>query len=178
MDDNDQSAPRPLFTFGPGMRAMLLLALYFSCTGIFLLFSSSDKLGWLMAGPGSDYGVGYAWLSNSIFSIFIFGVPALVYANIFPLERFGFFRIQERVSPLLLIFGALAMIVLVPGIDQVATWISQAFTNPEWKTLQDNIQKQNQWLLQMPTFGDLLLCLLAMILFPPIILFLPQYFGL
>ncbi len=102
-----------------------------------------------MAGPDSDYQVAYAWLANAIYSVFIFGGPALIYANIFPQERFAFFRINKPVAPLILVFGALSMIFLIPGIDQVATWISQAFTNPDWKALQESIQKQDKWLLQM-----------------------------
>lgn len=168
LDDNEQSPRKPVFVFGTGMRAMLLLAMYFSCAGFFIMLSSSSKLAWLAAGSDSGYPVFYSWIGNSIFSIFIFAVPALVYANIFPQERFGFFRINKPVAPRILLFGALAMIVLIPGIDQVATWISQAFTNPEWVEMQDNIQKTNKWALQMSGFGDLMFCLFANAMIPAI----------
>ncbi|HET6991469.1 MAG TPA: type II CAAX endopeptidase family protein [Bacteroidia bacterium] len=168
MEENDQPAPRPFMNFGPGMRAILLLALYFSCVGIYTMLARSSSLAWLDAGPDSGYSLTYAMLGLAIGSVLFFAVPAIIYANVFPQERFAFFRLNKPVLPGALIFGALAMIVLIPGIDQVATWISQSITDPDLQSFEEAVQKQNDWFLQMPAFGDLMLCLLVNALIPAV----------
>jgi membrane protease YdiL (CAAX protease family) len=168
LEENDQPAPRPMMNFGPGMRAMLLLALYFSCVGIYTMLSHSSSLAWLSADQDSGYSLNYAMLGLAIASVLFFAVPAIIYANVFPAERFAYFRLNKPVAPLVLLFGALAMIVLIPGIDQIATWISQSITYPDLLSFEDAVQKQNDWFLQMPGFPDLLLCLLVNALLPAI----------
>lgn len=157
-----------MMNFGPGMRAMLLLALYFSCVGIYTMLSHSSSMAWLAADQDSGYSLNYAMLGLAIGSVLFFAVPAIIYANVFPPERFAFFRLNKPVAPLVLLTGALAMIVLIPGIDQVATWISQSITDSDLRSFEDAVQKQNDWFLQMPGFPDMLLCLLVNALVPAI----------
>lgn len=154
--------------FGPGMRAMLLFALYFSCIGILMMLSGSPAMAWLSPGPDTGYSLHMAWFAIALQSVFIFAVPAVIYANVFPQERFRFFRFDKPVSPLLVLFGMLAMIILIPGIDQVATWISNSITNPEWRTFEDSMKERDVWFTRMPGVGDLLLCILANALVPAV----------
>lgn len=71
------------------------------------------------------------------------------------------------------------MLVLIPGFDQVAQWISTLITDPNWKAFEETSQKQNEWFLQMSNMPDLLLCILVNALVPAVCeeLFLEQEFS-
>ena len=161
MEDNDKPTAKQFMSFGPGMRVFLLLGLYYSFVGIILLLAGMPQLAWLIAGSESGYANEYSWLSALIQSILIFAIPAIVYANTFPHERFAFFRLNKPVAVSVLILGALAMLVLIPGFDQAAQWISTLITDPNWKAFEETSQKQNEWFLQMSNMPDLLLCILV-----------------
>lgn len=60
------------------------------------------------------------------------------------------------------------MLVLIPGFDQVAQWISTLITDPNWKAFEETSQKQNEWFLQMSNMPDLLLCILVNALVPAV----------
>ncbi len=167
LDDSDQPV-KPLFTFGPGMRAMLLVALVFSCVGIYEMISKAQQLSWLSPSPENGDTPQTAWIAAIIRSIFIFGVPALIYANVFPQDRFGYFRLNVPVSGMKILIGAFLMIFLLPAINQGVTWVNNAITNQELRTFEDEMAKLDAWFIQMPTFGGFLFCLLANALVPAI----------
>jgi membrane protease YdiL (CAAX protease family) len=143
------------------MRAMLLVSLSFSCILIYQMMAKSSKLGWLM--PSAEHGdtAQTAWLVAILISVFVFAIPALVYANVFPQERFSYFRINRRVSPVAVLLGIIVMILLIFPMDQAAQWIQNSITNKELKDLVDAMDKDAAWTFQMPTFGSFLFCLFA-----------------
>jgi membrane protease YdiL (CAAX protease family) len=150
------------------MRAMLLVALCFSCIGIYDMFSKWSQLSWLSPSPDSGVPVEKAWLASILQSIFTFAVPALIYANVFPAERFGFFRLNRPAGGMKILFGVLTMILFLPVINQGATWLDNAITNVDLRQFEDELTKINNWLFQMPTFGSFLFCLFANALVPAV----------
>ena len=148
-------------TFRPGMKIWLLIALNFACAGILQLFARSSAFAWMTAGPDDGYPVNYSRIAAAIYSILAFAVPVIVFANVFPPERFKWFKIHVKVHFLTIIFGILAMTSAILGFDQIMAWFSNLITDPALKELQDMGDKGTLWLLQMPTVGDLLVCLLA-----------------
>ncbi|MEO5643947.1 MAG: type II CAAX endopeptidase family protein [Bacteroidia bacterium] len=159
MDDSNQPA-RPLFTFGPGMRVMLLVALCFACMGIYELFAFA------MPDLVSNLSANHPDLLGVFQNILIFALPAIVYVNVFPLERFGYLRLNKSVSPVTVLFGVIGLVVLIPAMDFGAMAIRQSITNPELITFIETLEKSNDAAYQMPTFGSFLACLLFNALVP------------
>lgn len=157
MDDSDQPA-RPLFTFGPGMRAMLLVALCFSCMGIY------EGLAYLAPSQMSNLTLNHPDLLNVLQSILIFALPALIYVNVFPMERFGYLRLNVPVRANTVLFGIAGLVVLIPAMDFGIVAIRNSITNPELLTFIETLEKAS--VLPMPTFGSFLFCLLANALVP------------
>ena len=150
-----------MMTFRPGMKVWLLVALYMACGGILQLASRSSALAWMSAGPDDGYPAFYGRIAWAIYTIVTCALPVIVFANVFPPERFAWFRIGVKVHPRIVVVGILAMISASLGFDQISDWISHAITDPSLKELQDLGTKDSQWVLQMPTVGDLLFCLFA-----------------
>lgn len=150
------------------MKIWLLIALNFACAGILQLMSSSGSFVWLSAGPDDGYPVYFGWLSIAISSIIVFALPAIVYANVFPPERFKWFKVGVKVHPMSLVYGMLAMLCAVLAFDLIANWLSDLITDPALKDLQELSDKNMVWLMQMPTVGDLLACLFVSAFLPAI----------
>lgn len=159
MDDSEQPV-RPFFTFGPRMRAMLLVSLSFSCILIYQMMSKSNHLAWLHPSQERGDTPQTVWLVNILATFFVFALPALVYANVFPMERFSYFRINRRVSPVAVLLGIMVMILIILPISEGAELIKNSISNKELKDYVDAITKEN-WSDQMPTFGSFLFCLFA-----------------
>jgi membrane protease YdiL (CAAX protease family) len=158
-------------TFGPGMRAMLLVALCFSGIGIyeFLEFlAKRNELTWFP--PSMDAGMPayYVWISRIIFSVLVFAAPAIVYANVFPAERFKFFRLEKKVPVAQLLLGTVAMIFLFPVLYQVGAWIDNSITDPQILKYKEEVNKISAWAVQMPNVGSLLFCLFANAFIPAV----------
>lgn len=168
MEENERPAFRPFANFGPGMRLWLLFSLYFACGGVLQLIGSSQAMAWMSAGPDAGYPVNYTRLAEAIAGIVLFGIPAIVYANVFPPERFRWLRLHVPVKPIMLVLGALLMIAVIPGVDMIYEWGKTLIKDPALKTLQETVEKSSNWMTNMPGIGDLFICLLANALLPAI----------
>lgn len=161
MDDSDQPSPSPMLSFGPGMRTMLLVSLSFACILILQMFAKWETLSWLSPSIDNGYPVYYTWIAYMVYSIFVFAVPALIYANVFPMERFGYFRLGNKVSPLVVVYGVLVMLLLFPVFNEILERINNSLTNQELIDFRDENAKLNAWAYQMPGFGNFIFCLFA-----------------
>lgn len=168
LEDKDPQPPRFYPMLGPGMRVWLLVALYFACSGLLMVLARSNALAWLSAGPDSGYPVDYARWAYAISGILTFAVPAVVFANVFPMERFGWFRLNVKVKPLALVFGVLAMIAFIPAANWLYTLILSSVTDPALKEYQEAVKTGSLWLEQMPGIPDLLVLLLTSALVPAV----------
>lgn len=168
MEENDPQPPRFYPMLGPGMRVWLLVALYFACMGLLMVLARSNTFAWLSAGPDDGYPVDYSRWANALSGILVFAVPAVVFANVFPMERFGWFRLNVKIKPLALVFGVLAMIAFIPVADWLYTLILSHVTDPALKEYQEAMQKTSQWSDQMPALRDLFIMLLTSALVPAI----------
>ncbi len=148
MDDSDQPA-RPLFTFGPGMRAMLLVALCFACMGIY------EGLKYLMPLQVNNLILHNPGMFIVLYDLLIFALPAVIFVNVFPLERFHYFRLKNPVSWLTVLFGALGLVLLIPGIQYGMAVIESNITNPELLDYLKALREETSF-SQMPTFGSFL----------------------
>lgn len=149
---------------------MLLVALSFACMGIYEWISKSGQLSWLSPSIDDGYPPHFVWIVNVIYSVLIFAVPAFIYTNAFPLERFAYFRLNTKIPKANLLFGAVAMILLFPLFNEIVTIIksSVTITNQEFLDLIKENDKIEAWAIQMPGIGSLFLCLLANALVPAI----------
>lgn len=152
--------------FGPGMRIWLLIALNFACMGIYTLVSRADSLSWLTAGADDNYPPYVGRIAMAIYTILLYGVPAIVLANVFPPERFGWFRLNRKVSPMLVLLGVLAIILASPGFGQIQVWVANSLKDPQLLEYEKLVQKENDWALTLPTIGDLFGCLALNALVP------------
>jgi membrane protease YdiL (CAAX protease family) len=168
VEENEQNKVRPVFTFGPGMRLWLLVALNFACVGLFQMMSSSSSLAWMNAGPEDGYPVSYARIAIALTGILFFAVPAIVYANVFPPDRFAFFRTSVRVSPLILLLAGISMVLILPGFDMMYEVIHRSISDPGLKAMQDVGERSAMWVENMPSTGDLFACILVSALVPAV----------
>jgi membrane protease YdiL (CAAX protease family) len=150
LDDSDQPA-RPLFTFGAGMRAMLLVALCFGCIGILTLLNNvfPQQIASLTTQSPEIYSVLQALL--------IFVLPTIIYVNVFPLERFGYFRLHKPVPALTVLIGAIGLVLLLPVYFIGIEAIENSITDPELIKFIESLKVATA----MPTVGSFLLCLLV-----------------
>jgi membrane protease YdiL (CAAX protease family) len=154
VDDSDQPV-RPFLTFGPIMRALLLVSLCFACIGIYGL------LGFLMPVQMSKLSAEHPDFLGILQGLLIFALPAIIYVNVFPAERFGYFRLNKRVALLTVLFATAGLVVLIPAMDFGMVVIRQSITNPELITYIETLEKSSADMLQMQTFGSFLFCLFA-----------------
>ena len=113
------------------MRTMLLVSLSFSCMLVYEMLAKSNRLAWLSPAPENGDTVYSAWMVLILRSVFFFAIPALIYANVFPMERFGYFRLNKPVSGTKVLLGVLLMLFLFPVLSQIAGWIKDSVTNQE-----------------------------------------------
>lgn len=150
------------------MRLWLLITLYFSCIGIYSLLSKSDAMAWLEAGPEDGYPPHMGKLALLVGGLLVYAVPALVYANVFPAERFRWFRLDRKVAPAAVLWGVLAIVSLIFGIDLLVRWISGMATNPAVQDIEKIVNEHSNWLMQMPDIGSLLFTLLVSAVVPAV----------
>lgn len=150
----------------PSMRVWLLIALNFGCTGIFLLLSRISALDWLGSSAESGYASWYGKLSTGLFTLLVFGVPMVIFANTIAEERFGVFRLDRKVKPGILIMGVVAMITSVFFIDFLYSLNKLYFSDPASLEAMKAMDANSAWLLEMNDIGSLLLCLLMQALVP------------
>lgn len=150
----------------PSMRVWLLIALNFGCTGIFLLLSRISALDWLGSSAESGYASWYGKLSAGLFTLLVFGVPMVIFANTIAEERFGVFRLDRKVKPGILIMGVVAMITSVFFIDFLYSINKLYFSDPASLEAMKAMDANSAWLLEMNDIGSLLLCLLMQALVP------------
>lgn len=150
----------------PSMRVWLLIALNFGCTGIFLLLSRISALDWLGSSADSGYASWYGKLSTGLFTLLVFGVPMVIFANAIAEERFGIFRLDRKVKPGVLIMGVVAMVTSVFFIDFLYSINKLYFSDPASLEAMKAMDANSAWLLEMNDIGSLLLCLLMQALVP------------
>jgi hypothetical protein len=167
LEESDES-PRPFLVFGPGMRAMLMIAMSFAFILALGQFSHVNGFEWLSPSDEKGNSPEDLWLINILSSVLVFGVPAFVYANIFPMERFGYFRLNKKVNFLTVILGTLALVLLIPAFDVIVTQIENSISNPDLVDFKNQSDKIDAWAMQMPGIGSLLFCLFANALIPAV----------
>lgn len=151
------------------MQLWLIFALYFACVGLLTVLANSSSLGWLSAGPTEGYSVDSVRWGYALGGLIVFALPAIVFANVFPPERFGFFRLDVKVKPSMLLLGALLMIVSILVIDQLDEWGKMLIKDPELLKMEEESSKTNAWFLSMPSAKDLFTCLLTSALAPALV---------
>ncbi len=153
----------------PSMRVWLLIALNFGCTGIFVLLSRIPALDWLGSSADSGYASWYGKLSAGLFTILVFGVPMIIFANAIAEERFGMFRLERKVKPGIVIMGIVAMVTSVFFIDFLYSLNKLYFSDPTALEAMKAMDANSAWLLEMNDVGSLLLCLLMQALVPAVV---------
>jgi membrane protease YdiL (CAAX protease family) len=167
VEQNDSPPPiKPLFG-SPGMKLWLLIALNFGCYGVFILLARLDFMSWLAASPETSTSM-MGKLSNGFFTLVIFLVPALVFANAVLPDRFHFYKLHRKVNALPVVLAVVAILSSVFFIDILGTWNANMITDP--KMIADNATSEiyGNWVSQMPGVGDLLVFLFASALIPAI----------
>ncbi|HTL80517.1 MAG TPA: CPBP family intramembrane glutamic endopeptidase [Bacteroidia bacterium] len=147
------------------MRVWLLVSLYFACIGLLTMLARVDSLRWI---GGDDTSVTMGRIALVFQSIILFAIPAVVFANVFPHDRFSFFRLGVKVKWMQFFFGVLAMIVIVPGVDWTYELLRNAMTDPDLKAIQEMGEKSGALLERMPHLGDLFACLFVSALVPAV----------
>lgn len=148
-------------SFRPGFRVWLLVMLNFSIGGVLQLLSGADSMAWLAAGPDDGYPASTGRMAAAVYSLVAFAIPAIVYANVFPYERFRWFRLDRKVKWSQYLLAAVIMISCVFAIDLIYQWSRQMITSPELQELDKVSESYTKWLLHMPGTGDLMICLFA-----------------
>jgi membrane protease YdiL (CAAX protease family) len=137
------------------MRAMLLVALCFACMGIY------DGLNYLLPQQIKNLRVQTPELFVIFYDVLIFALPAVIFVNVFPLERFGYFRINKPVPWLTVLLGALSLVLLIPAHLLGAAAIERSITDPALLAYLEALRKANEGILLMPTIGSFLFWLFA-----------------
>jgi uncharacterized protein len=150
------------------MKLWLLVALYFACQGILTLFARFDAFSWLLASPENGASPMEGRLAQSVFSILLFLVPAIVVVNATVQERFGYLRLDRRVKILPIVLAAVAILTSIFFVDVVYAWSKELITDPALVAEDERSNTYTNWLLSMPTIGDLLVCLLVNALIPAV----------
>ena len=166
MEDQEQPRPQPALFQSPSMQIWLLIALYFACTGVFLLLTRFETLSWLMAEPGSPSWMGKA--SQAIGNIVVFILPVLIFTNAVVPERFHYFRLNKPVRLLPMILGAFALLASVFFIDYIYALNQSLISDPSLLEQEKISNAYSTWIMSMPDVGALLLCLLCNALVPAI----------
>ena len=107
-------------------------------------------------------------LAQSVFSLVLFLVPAVILVNATAPERFGYLRLDRRVRMLPVVLAAIAILSSIFFIDVVYAWSKTLITDPALLAEDARSQTYTTWLLSMPTIGDLLVCLLVNALIPAV----------
>ncbi|HEU4716382.1 MAG TPA: type II CAAX endopeptidase family protein [Bacteroidia bacterium] len=165
MEHDDIPQP-PGARFSPGIKFWLVPSLMFACSGIYTLIASSSKFAWMNAGPDDGYPVAYARWAEVIASVILFAIPAVVYANVFPPERFRWFRLDRKAGIAVTLLAVLSLAIAVVGFDAVYNWIGTQIKDPALKEIQESGEKNTDWILSMPSAGDLFFCLFVGALVP------------
>jgi uncharacterized protein len=168
LEEPDKQPPRPSIFGGPGMRLWLVVALNFACSGVFVMLARTRNFAWMTAGPGDDYPVDYARFALAIYGVLCFAVPAIVFANVFPMERFGWFKLNRKVPFLPVAIGVLAILFAIFGIDYLYEWFISRITDPNLKEFQALNNQANEWMMTMPAPRDLFVLLFTSALVPAI----------
>lgn len=150
------------------MKLWLLVALYFACQGILTLFTRVDAFSWLLASPDNGASPMEGRLAQSVFSLLLFLVPAIVVVNATVPERFTYLRLHRRVRIMPVLLAAVAILTSIFFIDVIYTWSKELITDPALLAEDERSQVYTSWLLSMPTIGDLLVCLLVNALIPAV----------
>lgn len=162
--EQDSQQPRPIF-HSPSMRLWLLIALNFGCYGILILFAGFPSFSWLI--PSMETSTPFvARLSVGFTNLFLFLVPSLIFANAVLPERFGFYKINRDVKPMAVVIGSFAVLASVFFIDVVAQWNASLIHDPELIAEDAKSAAFTNWILQMPEFTDLLVCLVTSAFIP------------
>jgi hypothetical protein len=150
------------------MRAGLLVALYFAFMALLVVLSRSSAMAWLQADSDGDYPVNYARWGAVLIELVLYGMPAIIFANVFPLERFRWFRFGVPVSAKALLAAALGMIAFTFFADWAYTAILSMVSDPQLKEIQESLRKSSEWFQDMQNPGDLALMLFASALVPAV----------
>lgn len=148
------------------MRLWLLIALNFGCMGVLFLLARFDSFSWITAGEDQGASPTTVKISQAIYTLMLFLVPAMIFANaVFP-ERFQYFKLNRQVRIAPMIVGMFAILSSVFFVDVLYGWNKSWITDPSIvQALEENTAATN-WMMQMPGIGDLLLCLLVNALVP------------
>jgi membrane protease YdiL (CAAX protease family) len=150
------------------MRAMMMIAMSFAFLLALGQFSHVNGFEWLSPSEEKGNLPKDLWLINILSSVLVFAVPALVYTNIFPMERFGYFRLNKKVSVVTVLLGTLALVLLIPAFDMIISLIENSISNPDLVDLKNESDKLDAWATQMPGIGSLFFCIFANALVPAI----------
>lgn len=110
-----------------------------------------------------------ARLSVGFTNLFLFLVPALIFANAVLPEKFEFYKLNRTVKPLAILIGSFAVLVSVFFIDVVAQWNASLIHDPELIAEDAKSAAFTNWILQMPGFSDLLVCLVTSAFVPAVV---------
>jgi uncharacterized protein len=156
VNDSFDQNPEPFYMrFGHGFRLWLLIALYIACGMIMIGLSSFESFAFLRTDldeGGSMTMIRLSYIINSL----VFLIPALLFANVFPENRFEWLRVQHRPATRFIF----PLVLVVVG----STFFSELLANMNIALLEGTAlraadvvaEKETQKLLQMPFATDLL----------------------
>lgn len=150
------------------MRLWLLVALNFGCLGILFLFARFDAFSWLNASQASGDSSTTVKFSQAVYTLMLFFVPALIFANAVLPGKLLYYKIHRPVKVVPALLGVFAILAAVFFTDILYTWNKDFITDPELiKELAQN-DVASSYMMQMPGIGDLFLCLLINALIPAV----------
>lgn len=150
------------------MKLWLLIALNFGCLGVLLLLARFEAFSWLMASEANGSSPMTVKISQGVYTLMLFMVPALIFANAVMPEGVRYFKLHRPVPIVPMILGVAGILVSVFFIDLLYTWNQSLVTDPQsLSDLEENRIAVN-YMMQMPALGDLLVALLANALIPAV----------
>lgn len=150
------------------MQIWMLIALFLGCMGIFTVISGASSLSWLRADNTSGIPVDYARWAQAIYTLLLFGLPAIIYANVFPMERFRWFRLYVPVKPAALVFAILSLVLFTPVVGWIASLLQEMITDQGYKDYVKESNANENWVMSMPSMRDLLLLLFSSAFIPAV----------
>ncbi|MGL4598133.1 MAG: CPBP family glutamic-type intramembrane protease [Bacteroidia bacterium] len=155
MNDSFDEKPEPFYMrFGHGFRLWLLIALYIACGMILIGLSSYEPFAFLRIDLTQSDSMNMVRLAY-IFNSMVFLIPALLFANVFPENRFEWLQVRQA-PPQRLIFPLLLLAIGATFFTELLAEVNIYLMKDTALRAADIIsENETEKLLQMPVMTDL-----------------------
>lgn len=150
------------------MRLWLLVALYFGCIGVLVLFMRFEAFSILSASEENGATPNMIKIREGIATLVMFLLPSVIFANAAFPERLGYYKINRPVNWMPVVLGVFAILVGSFFIDMVYIWNKSLVTDPQIVAELEANEVATNFMLRMDGIGDLMLCLLVNALIPAV----------